>query len=387
MANRGIRLYLIISVIFYAAVFGYLWYSVDSVRTGRFNEASAKSEFISNEIQSAYPVARSFSSGYFRNRMSGIFSKDADLLAVVISDSEGPVYINAVDGSLITNVNGKPSLALSNPFLREFKSEITLDSGKSASVSIVFDLLNRSSIFPVLRNSMTAAALYLLFTVIILSLRPASSKPVSETEITPDQTDNAKAVETGLNEDSAESAATTAAEPDTDKGCVQLQSAGLYSDKSGLVCEHFLNERLDAELKRAASFDQDSCLAFISILSPSGFIPYRNISELIVEHFKYKDLAFESGDNTFCIIIPDKDIDEGLSDVEKFKKSIRTRFPDSSFRLYAGLTSRNSRLLSDKRMIHEAKAALARAEAENESTTISFRTDLNKYREYIASTV
>ena len=161
--------------------------------------------------------------------------------------------------------------------------------------------------------------------------------------------------------------------------------SGFYSERSGLVWEHFLAEKLDAELKRAASFDQDSCLTFISVVSPSGFIPYRNIAELIIEHFKYKDLAFESGDNTFCVIIPEKDIDEGLHEIEKFKKSLISRFPDSSYRVYAGVTSRNSRLLSEKRMIHEAKAALSRAESEPESTTISFRTDLNKYREYIAS--
>jgi hypothetical protein len=162
---------------------------------------------------------------------------------------------------------------------------------------------------------------------------------------------------------------------------------GLYSEKSGLVRERFLEEKLSAELKRAASFDQDSCLVFISIKSPSGFIPYRNISELIIKHFSYKDLAFEYGDDQFCIIIPDKDIDDGQADVESFKKSILARFPDSAYKIYAGITSRNSRLLSEKRMIDEAKSALTKAEAEPVSTTISFRTDLNKYREYIASQV
>ena len=52
-----------------------------------------------------------------------------------------------------------------------------------------------------------------------------------------------------------------------------------------------------------------------------------------------------------------------------------------------GLTSRNGRLLGQKRMIQEAKAALAKAETEEASTTIAFRTDLNKYRDYIASTI
>jgi hypothetical protein len=166
-----------------------------------------------------------------------------------------------------------------------------------------------------------------------------------------------------------------------------VDSSGLYSPKSGLVWEHFLRPKLSAELKRAASFDQDSCLVFISILSPSGFIPYRNISELIIEHFSYRDLAFESGDDTFCVIIPDKDLDEGLHEVEKFRKSIFSRFPDSVYKIYAGLTSRNSRLLSEKRMIQEAQSALSKAVSEPDSTTMSFRTDLNKYREYIASTI
>ena len=77
----------------------------------------------------------------------------------------------------------------------------------------------------------------------------------------------------------------------------------------------------------------------------------------------------------------------GQIEVEKFKKSLLARFPDSSYRIHAGITSRNSRLLSEKRMIQEAKAALNKAEEEKDSTTIAFRTDLNKYREYIASKI
>ncbi|HAK47391.1 MAG TPA: hypothetical protein DCO79_15910 [Spirochaeta sp.] len=388
MATKGIKLFFVLSIIFYVLLVIYLWYAFYTIRTQEFEVAADSASSINSEIDSAYSIDYSFSSDFFTENLADVFRKHKKLTAVILdSDSEGLQYIKISDLRLLGDSVEKgfnpdadlPEISPLHPFMRIYKTKLYFSNGYTVNSTIVFDLLDRKLFFPILRNALIAALIYLMLSVILLTQLPVRKKAVideSDFEPEPERpSSELPEMDVQLLED--------AAVPETAEGSL----SGMYSERSGLVWEHFLSEKLDAELKRAASFDQDSCLAFISIASQSGFIPYRNISELIIEHFPYKDLAFESGEDTFCVIIPEKDIDEGQIEVEKFKKNLLARFHDSSYRVYAGLTSRNSRLLSEKRMIQEARAALNKAEEEKQSTTISFRTDLNKYREYIATTI
>ena len=407
MATKRIKIFLSLSIIFYLFIVIYLIYSLSTIRTAQFEAASDSSTFINSEIDSAYSVDHSFSSDFFRNKISDVFSSYNALSGIILTTEEGRIeYLKITDGRILGGSNSgnfNPEQAVNeivpvHALMKVFNSKLFLSDGKSVNSFIVFDLLDRNLFFPVLRNSLIIVMFYITLSVLFLVLNnnnristvsSHSAEPVVDND--PDfQPEESILPETipQLEDDSSNLPA-----DDIDSSQDQSKTAhtevpgGMYSERSGLVWAHFLNEKLDAELKRAASFDQDSCLVFLSIKSPSGFIPYRNIAELIISHFTYKDLAFESGENTFCVIIPEKDIDEGQIEVEKFKKSLVSRFPDSSYKIFAGITSRNSRLLSEKRMIQEAKAALNKAEDEKDSTTIAFRTDLNKYREYIASTV
>lgn len=385
MATKGVKIFFSIGLIFYIILGLYLWISIDTIRDEELRTASAASEKLHDAVESAYAVDLSFSSEYFTGTIDKIFTEDKRLSAVIIyNEEEGPLFVKLKDSRILVKqpgtaggwISGPPEISGSIPGIKSFSSTLFPSSEITSHITAVYNILDRRRFLPVLRNTLIAAVCFLAFTVVILSGSRGSSaagtdKTPAETADAPEALPVVKPANT--------------AEPASDDS--DVDSSGLYSPKSGLVWEHFLRPKLSAELKRAASFDQDSCLVFISIQSPSGFIPYRNISELIIEHFTYRDLAFESGNDTFCVIIPDKDLDEGLTDVEKFRKSVFNRFPDSAFKIYAGLTSRNSRLLSEKRMIQEAESALAKAVSEPDSTTMSFRTDLNKYREYIASTI
>ncbi|MBI9106057.1 MAG: hypothetical protein JEZ04_04880 [Spirochaetales bacterium] len=380
MITKGIKLFFAIGLVFYLILGFYLWISIDSIRDEELLTATASSENIQTAIESAYAVEKSFSSEHFAGKMDKMFSDNHRLTAVIIyTEADGPLYLRLKDSRILSSrpgvengwSSGHPELILPTPGLEIFQSALYPDTESTIYLTSVYNLLNRGKFLPVLRNTLLAAICYLALTIIFLSAnKEVRLEPPAEVTLK-------KEIETAPAQVQDEQPHLI---PDGD-------ASGLYSPTSGLVWERFLSPRLSAELKRAASFDQDSCLVYISVISPSGFVPYRNISELIIEHFTYRDLAFEAGRDTFCVIIPDKDLDEGLTDVEKFKKSIFSRFPDSAYRIYAGLTSRNSRLMSEKRMIQEAKSALSKAVSEPESITMSFRTDLNKYREYIASTI
>ena len=394
MATKVIKIFTALSIVFYVLLVFYMIFAIYTIRKSEFESSLELSTFINSVVDSSYSVENSISTEYFGEKISDVFESNPKIAGLLLfSDNRGlefirlrsTEYLGSSTAPDFSAGEAAPEITPVHPFIKISETTLYLNDGKSFRSIIIFDLLDRSRFFPVLRNTLIGAVFYLILAIIYLSIysssKPKSSEPSGEV-VSYNESADEPSFEPG-NEIVPETIPEISEEPvpGTTGG------SGMYSDRSGLVWEHFLPEKLDAELKRAASFDQDSCLVFLTIFSPSGFIPYRNISELIVEHFKYKDLAFESGENRFCIIIPEKDIDEGQVDVEKFKNNLLKRFPDSSYKIYAGITSRNSRLLSENRMIMEAKSALKKAEEEPDSTTIVFRTDLNKYREYIASTI
>lgn len=385
MATKGIKIFFILSIVFYLIVVFYLVFSIFTIRTEEYSNSLKDVENYNTILQSSYSLYNTLATEHFFNKTQQIFDKDKTIAGIIIySQTNGPEYIKTRQNSLISNYpdtgassDWKPVINSGNPFIKIIESEVYFSEKDFFNITYVFNLVDRSLIFPVLRNALSAVLLHILFLIVFIAVRNVPAAPGTV------KTSIDGKIADPINSSDNFSEITAESDPKTEK----VVSPGMYSDRSGLVWAHFLPEKLEAELKRSASFDQDSCLAFISIDHPSGFIPYKNISKLIVDHFKYKDLAFESGESSFSIIIPDKDIDEGLQDIEKFRKSFLEKFPDTAYVIHAGLTSRNSRLLSEKRMIHEAKSALTRAKTEPAGTTISFRTDLNKYREYIASSM
>ncbi len=388
MVKTSVKIYFAVSLIFFIALAGYIWYSIDGFKKNGDTAAADIINVLQKDAEVSFSLSKGFSGSGFSQHVREIMSSYPELSGLIIySKLEGPVYFSIYDKKIISSDpseisewKGQPDFNLYNPFFTQRSVKLSVPSS-DLFLTIVVNTFTRSSILPVLRNSLVLAVLFLLVTGIFLSIN--GSRNPSLTSNDRPYTENGKVDKNdGPSEEILDKQAVSVADSKQ-----KADTGSLFSPKSGLVWEHLLPERLSAELKRAASFDQDACLSFISIKSPSGFIPYRNISELIIEHFNYKDLAFEYGNSGFCIIIPDKDIDEGHTDVERFKKSILNRFPESAFKIYAGLTSRNGRLLNEERMIHEAKVALAKAEKETDSSTIAFRTDLKKYRQFIATKV
>ena len=317
MATKRIKIYLVLSIIFYVLLAIYLWYSFSSIRSNQFESAANSASIINSRIDSAYSIDYSFSSDYFKDKVADVFKTFKQLKGVILTMDTGRLeYMMLTDGRILGNeyINGfdpdipMPDIVPVHPFMKVYKTRLYFTDGQSVNSFIVFDLLDRNLFFPVLRNALLAALIFLAISVLILSLQK-NSTPVSENddEFQPEEpvlSDKLPEIDVQLPDN-------IQVDDNPINRTAENLPSGMYSERSGLVWAHFLHEKLDAELKRAASFDQDSCLAFISITSPSGYIPYRNIAELIINHFKYKDLAFESGDNNFCVIIPEKDIDEG----------------------------------------------------------------------------
>ena len=150
---------------------------------------------------------------------------------------------------------------------------------------------------------------------------------------------------------------------------------------SGLMARDQLETRLNSELKRAASFDQDLVLAAVS----TAHSPIWGLEELGIQirsFFLFKDLCFKFNATTACIILPNIELDEGIRTMRDFLRKLGEKQSESE--LYVGLSARNGRLLDAHTLLHESAAALEKSREEGNRAIYGFRADPKKYRSVIA---
>jgi GGDEF domain-containing protein len=169
------------------------------------------------------------------------------------------------------------------------------------------------------------------------------------------------------------------------------EPAGLYSPASGLGWESYMKDRLDAEISRSASFEQDlSLLVICHDGLTSQDTNYAAFGDSIERFFSFRDLAFERGDDGFSVILPNIDSSHALRMAEEFYKKL-VFLAEGDFAeldllpLFMGISSRSGRLVDAVRMIEEADAALEKARYEKDSRIVAFKPDPDKYRLFLAS--
>ncbi|HUW41301.1 MAG TPA: hypothetical protein VMV90_09835 [Rectinemataceae bacterium] len=163
---------------------------------------------------------------------------------------------------------------------------------------------------------------------------------------------------------------------------------GLFSPRSSLGWESYLESRLDAELQRSASFEQDLSLLLIRCGDLHGEVSphYKAIADALAEFFTFRDLAFERGEAGFSVILPNIDAEHALRMAEEFLKKLDAHIEGiEAPSVTMGLSSRTGRLVDSVRMLGEATAALDKAKTEGGSRIVAFRPDPEKYRLYLSS--
>lgn len=162
---------------------------------------------------------------------------------------------------------------------------------------------------------------------------------------------------------------------------------GLFSPTSGFGWESYLSQRLESELVRAASSEQDLALVIVripGITSEYGF--YSKICAAILETFQYKDFIFEYKDDGFAAIVQDKDVDGAMQSAEKLYSSLIDILKEEkqTAKPVIGISSRSLRLISVDRLKTEAEQALFHASEDENSPIVAFRVNPEKYRKYIS---
>jgi hypothetical protein len=164
---------------------------------------------------------------------------------------------------------------------------------------------------------------------------------------------------------------------------------GLFSPRGNVGWESYAKERLESELHRSAATEQDLILIVMAFTVPEHLSEeqFRRFAEEAVLCFEHRDLIFEHGERGLWVIHPNHSLEEGLSASEEFHRRMLAKLPrpaGATIDLRFGVSSRSGRLINAERIMLEAGEALKRAAGDAESHVVAFKSDPEKYRQYIS---
>lgn len=161
---------------------------------------------------------------------------------------------------------------------------------------------------------------------------------------------------------------------------------GLYSPSTGIGWKEYVAERLEAELGRATSIDQDISFVLIKILDiDDSVVELKKLGDIMVEVFRFKDMVFEYSDEEalgFAGILQDVYVDEAViicnALLSKLQHEIYLTGQDA--RIKIGITTKDCRLVSAKAIITEATRALTAAIQNENEAIVGYRPSAEKYK-------
>ena len=106
------------------------------------------------------------------------------------------------------------------------------------------------------------------------------------------------------------------------------------------------------------------------------------IAKLLRQSFPLHNLIFETGADSYAVLMPDTDVDASLLVLEELRKELSTQAVEGLPRtLSIGVSSCGGRLVEAHMLREEAEVALAKASREGGNQVIGFRADAARFRE------
>lgn len=368
-----------------------------------------------------------FMSAPFIDRVTALCAQSRLVAAVCIATPSGTVYAWPERSPFLQyDVNGQPQVVAGSFFTKAHSANLDIGDNAAGSVVLtaVVHVLPEDAIFSASRDSfLLILAVVLVTLIVIIAVSPAkarqpveTARPLRPTPMDDRIDDTAVSTETYdepdapsaaidvsdeplaalLPKDDAEESISTVSETVTAEtespaefDAVSSSSGpeGLYSPYTGLGWEQYLVERLDSELQRAASSEQDLALFVIRV---SGLVHTdllaRKISKVLADSFKFRDLVFEYGQDGFAGIVQNINLDQAMKLADGLYAEIDSILMSLSYngQITIGITTRTARLLPASRMIEEASSAARKAIEEPSLPIVAFRANPEKYRSYVA---
>ena len=167
----------------------------------------------------------------------------------------------------------------------------------------------------------------------------------------------------------------------------QEDPSGLFSPATGVGWEEYLETRLDSELMRSASSEQDLALILLRVPGiENNRLMMKKMAAVLLDFFKFKDFVFEYKNDGFAGILLNINLDQTMVLAEtvytQFKELFESENIDLKFAL--GISMRSLRILTGSRLIDEADKAMQKAFEEKGMPIVAFRVNPDKYRQFIA---
>jgi GGDEF domain-containing protein len=397
MKSKSITIYtIIISFVFAAAVFFFCYslgheYVNGSERTGR------QFDHLAHDTSAALSSC-DVSSQEFNSLFNKACGNLEDYAFITLKNSSSLLYVYP-DSSVTSAQN-------ISHFCKVYVSSFTVGGIPYVLTSSMY-ILRPSSIFYYARFSfiiILAATAFAAILIIYLHLSEKTEKEAdNSSEVIPSPDEDEPAEEQIVSEDSpvkddmpAPSGFIHGATDDdtfvNPEAAAQIRAEarnkpeGLFSPVTGFGWEQYLEPRLDSELVRAASSEQDLSLYIIRIPSLSfKDEPSKKICSYLLEQFQVTDMLFEYKSDGFAVIKDNTAVDEAVALADSLYNAVSKILKEcnTDLKCAIGISSRSVRMLPGKRLIQEAAEALEHAFSEPDFPIIAFRANADKYRKFI----
>jgi len=415
MKNKYYSNYIILSNVFFIVLIIFSIFSINRKYNDGRENGSRYLNKIKSEITTLYLSGEEFSSSAFKNTINRFFSADRALQSIVISSNEKIEYLYIKNTGILNKKPvftpefiTKPEYSFNRILYNLFTATVIIPGNNNINIETVYNTLEFYDIAYLIKIIILVLLFYVIITIFFLLFMPEKEKAAISVKIAGNNQDEEAAgpaeeedisvkapaaAEIKHNSVSEKQAAPSPASPyqpvtvreaDPPEEILEINEDMQISEKTGLAWFEYFNSKLSYELDKAASFDTDLTLFILSWISSekTGInILYQNLPELLRSFFM-PDMAFEYDSNSIAVINPGTDLEECLPKINAFV--VRLKHVSEIEEIFAGVSSRNGRLISGKRLVKEAEGALAKAVSESGTPVIAFRSDPEKYRKMLS---
>ena len=386
--------FLLLSGAFFVFIVGLTGYRIDDVR--RHNAAAAREHAASlaAKVHSLRDITGSVQSPLFKMDMRDVVDGEPRLVLLSLhSPQDGLVYlVSRTPATLKEPARITPEWRGTPVYQVSRGSELLISTGLGSDMAgltmdAVFVTMGKEDLYPVVRDDLYFFLAFLLVcgvAVLIAMSVEADAEPRAPKGSGTPSTDPQGWTPPTFQPDPIVHTGEQPGGSGREEG-----SGALTSPRSGLVWEEYLEPSLKAELDRAASSDQDLSMAHVRIDGPladaQSSTAYVKIAKLLRQSFPLHNLIFETGADSYAVLMPDTDVDASLLVLEELRKELSTQAVEGLPRtLSIGVSSRGSRLVDARTLREEADVALAKASREGGNQVIGFRADAARFRETFA---
>ena len=292
---------------------------------------------------------------------SSLYTSRTPILALIFNSPSGTYYFETIEGSGIVWSGNTPRLRTGAGYPNiPLELSLRIDGQRAVNLTGTYSYIGYDFFILVLRDTLLAilialAAAFITLTVeLILKKRYAHSPSLDNNEV-----------------------------KSTHKNTSNKNSSYKSFTSS-------LNEKLDYELRNCIENGDDLTLfamEFDHKLSNDEYREfYEELDAYFSEGFGIKDFVFKRGEKGIYVICPVMKIESGLRRAEEFQNRIIEKMPISFYnhsQLLIGISSCRGRAIDSKRLLFEVNAAIEKVLLDPALPIVAFKSDPDKYRNFV----